>query len=227
MARGHCAQHWRVYVITDVILARGRTHEEIAREAIRGGADVIQLRDKQASSRELYQVALRLRQMTREAGIPLIINDRVGIALAVDADGVHLGPEDMPADVVRKLLGPNRIVGVTATNLEQALQAQQGGADYVGLGPIFESRGLDPDPTKATGLELVRQVRQALNIPIVAIGGVSLNNVASVIQAGAQTVAAISAIVTAADIAERVQEFAQHVQSAMTNCQHPSGEGSS
>ncbi len=214
MALRHRAQHWGLYVITDVVLGRGKTHEQIARQAIEGGADVIQLRDKNANGNAFYETALRLRRLTREAGIPFIVNDRVDIALAVDADGVHVGAGDLPAEVVRRLVGSQRLVGVTVHGMEDARRAEQNGADYVGLGPIFDGRGIHPEPGEPTGLELIRRVRDTLSIPIVAIGGISLQNVPAVIQAGANAVAAISAIVTASDITQRVREFVECIQKA-------------
>lgn len=192
---------WRLYVITDERLARGRTHLQIAEAAVRGGADVIQLRDKTASSRRLYEVARMLREVTRKAGVPFIVNDRVDIALAADADGVHLGREDLPASAARRILGPGRIVGVSAETVEEAVAAEREGADYLGVGPVFEARGTKEDAGEPLGLDRVARIRRHCRLPIVAIGGITAANAGSVREAGADAAAVISAIVAADDIA--------------------------
>jgi thiamine-phosphate pyrophosphorylase len=125
-------QNWKLYIITDQELSAGKLHLQVAEEAIFGGADVIQLRDKTATSGELYDSACQIRDLTRKYKIPFIVNDRLDIALAVNADGLHVGQEDLPASIARRILGPSRILGVSAGSVEQALQAEQDGADYEG-----------------------------------------------------------------------------------------------
>jgi thiamine-phosphate pyrophosphorylase len=191
---------WRLCVIADELLSGGRTHLDIARAAIAGGADVIQLRDKTASSRQLLAAALDLRRLTAEIGVAFIVNDRLDIALASDADGLHVGQDDIPAAVARNLLGPNKILGVSARSLDEALRAEQDGADYLGVGPIFEARATKNDAGEPLGLDLLRQVRKTCRIPILAIGGIDRTNVAAVIRAGATGVAIISAIIAAPDV---------------------------
>lgn len=191
---------WYLYVITDEQLSQGRSHQEIARFAIEGGADVIQLRDKTASSRKLYEDALALRNLTRELNIMFIVNDRLDLALAVDADGVHVGQQDLPATVARRLIGKNKILGVSAETLEQAIQAEQDGADYLGVGPIFEARSTKPDAAEPMGLRLLRQVCQTCQIPVIAIGGINHTNAKQVMDSGANGIAVISAIVAADDV---------------------------
>jgi thiamine-phosphate pyrophosphorylase len=198
---------WLLYLITDEQLSRGRSHLEVAESAIRGGADVIQLRDKTASGGVLYQVALALRKLTREAKVPLIVNDRLDIALAVDADGVHVGQSDLPASVVRKILGPGRILGVTAETGEEALLAEKDGADYLGVGPVFEARGTKSDAGEPQGLEQIARIRAVSRLPIVAIGGIKVENARRVRDAGATAVAVISAIVAADDIAQAARQL--------------------
>lgn len=193
--------NWRLYVITDEGLGRGRSHVRIAEEAIRGGADVIQLRDKGASTRKLYEAAAALRRLTREANVPFIVNDRLDVALAVDADGVHVGPDDLPAFAVRALLGPGKIVGVSAATVEEAGAAAADGADYLGVGPVFEARATKADAGEPQGLELIARIRRHSRLPIVAIGGITADNARSVREAGAGAVAVVSAIVAAEDIA--------------------------
>jgi thiamine-phosphate pyrophosphorylase len=198
---------WRIYIITDERLSRGRSHEEIARAAIAGGADVIQLRDKTAPSRRFYEAAIRIRQMALEAGVVFIVNDRLDIAQACDADGLHVGQEDLPATVARRLLGPDKILGVSATCLEEAMQAEKDGADYLGVGPVFEARGTKFDAGEPLGLELVSSVSRRCSKPIVAIGGIKHDNAAQVLRAGADAVAVISAVVAVEDIAQSVREL--------------------
>lgn len=192
---------WRLYVITDERVGRGRSHLQIAEGAIRGGADAIQLRDKEASGGRLFGVALGLRRLTREAKIPFIVNDRLDVALAVDADGVHVGQDDLPASVARRILGPGKILGVSAETVEEALAAQKDGADYLGVGPVFEARGTKADAGAPLGLELIARIRKGCSLPIVAIGGINAENARSVREAGADAVAVISAIASADDIA--------------------------
>ena len=193
---------WRLYVITDERIGRGRSHLQIAEAAIRGGADVVQLRDKTASSRMLYDIALQLRRLTREAGVPFVVNDRLDIALAADADGVHVGREDLPASVVRRILGPGKILGVSAETVEEAVTAEKEGADYLGVGPVFEARGSKADAGEPLGLDLIARIRRGCLLPIVAIGGINAENARSVRDAGADAAAVISAVASAEDIAQ-------------------------
>lgn len=207
MADRPSPESWRLCVITDERLGRGRSHLRIAEAAILGGADVIQLRDKTASGRRLYEVALALRKLTREANVPLIVNDRVDIALAVDADGAHVGRQDLPASEARRILGPGRILGVSAETVEEAALAERDGADYLGVGPIFEARGSKADAGKPQGLDLIAQVRRGCRLPIVAIGGIDCDNARSVREAGASAAAVISAVVAADDVEQAARRL--------------------
>jgi len=198
---------WRLCVITDEVLSGGRSHIDIAQAALKGGAGVIQLRDKQASSRKLYDCAVKIHQLTTAAGATFIVNDRLDIALASGAEGLHIGQEDIPAPIARKLLGSDKILGVSARTLEEAVQAEREGADYIGLGPIFEARGSKSDAGEPVGLELIRVVHNSVKIPLIAIGGINLTNAAEVISAGAAGVAVISAVVGARDVAAAVSSF--------------------
>jgi thiamine-phosphate pyrophosphorylase len=200
-------KNWHLYVITDEQLSRGRLHAEIARLAIQGGADVIQLRDKTASSRKLYEDALTIRKITRESNVTFIVNDRLDIALSVDADGVHVGQKDLPATVARQLIGKNRILGVSAETLEEAIQAEKDGADYLGVGPIFEAHSTKPDAGEPMGLSLLKQIRYKCQVPIIAIGGINHTNARKVIQSGADGIAVISAIVAAEDVTAAAREL--------------------
>ncbi|GAB4234382.1 MAG: thiamine phosphate synthase [Deltaproteobacteria bacterium] len=203
---------WRLYVITDETVSRGRTHLQVAEAAILGGADAIQLRDKEAPGGKLYRVALQLRGLTREANIPLIVNDRVDIALAVDADGAHVGQGDLPASVARNLLGAGKILGVSAGSEEEAGRAEQDGADYLGVGPVFEARGTKPDAREPAGLDLIGRIRRRSRLPIVAIGGIDVENARSVREAGAGAAAVISAVAAAEDIARAAADLKRRLQ---------------
>jgi thiamine-phosphate pyrophosphorylase len=189
-------------VITDERLGRGRSHLQIAEAAIRGGADVVQLRDKTASSRRLYDIALQLRRLTREAKVPFVVNDRLDVALAADAGGVHIGREDLPASVVRRILGPCKILGISAETVEEAVAAEKDGADYLGVGPVFEARGSKADAGEPLGLDLIARIRRECRLPIVAIGGIYAETARLVRDAGATAAAVISAVASADDVAQ-------------------------
>jgi thiamine-phosphate diphosphorylase len=198
---------WRLYVITDEKVSRGRSHLQVAEAAIRGGADVLQLRDKEASSGRFYRVALQLRVLTRDAKVPFIVNDRLDIALATDADGVHVGQADLPASVVRNIMGPGKILGVSVVTVEEAVLAEKDGADYLGVGPVFEARGTKQDAGEPVGLERIARIRRHSRLPIVAIGGIDAENARQVREAGADGAAVISAIVSADDIAQAARRL--------------------
>ncbi len=198
---------WRLYVIIDPKASRGRSDLQVAEAAIAGGADVLQLRDKEASSGRLYEVALQLRKLTRDAGIPFIVNDRLDIALAADADGVHVGQTDLPASVARKIMGPGRILGVSVDTVEEAVLAERDGADYLGVGPVFEARGTKPDAGPPLGVDRIARIRRRCGLPIVAIGGINAENARTVRAAGADAAAVISAVVSADDIAHAARRL--------------------
>ena len=205
---------WRLHVLTDRKTSRGRSHVQVAEAAIAGGADVIQLRDKEASSGRLYQEALQLRKLTRDAQVPFIVNDRLDIALAVDADGVHVGQSDLPASVVRRIMGPGKILGVSVVTVEEALQAEKDGADYLGVGPVFEARGTKPDTGEPLGVGCITRIRPHCRLPIVAIGGITAENAREVREAGADAAAVISAIVSAEDISEATRRLKRNFEGA-------------
>jgi thiamine-phosphate pyrophosphorylase len=196
---------WKLYAITDRALSRGRSHQDVIRSAILGGADVIQLRDTRASTADVYREALVLRKLTRTMETPFIINDRVDIALAVDADGVHLGQADLPVSVARRLLGPDKIIGLSTHSLEGLRAASGDEIDYLSIGPIF------PTKTKQThtpvGTRLIQEGKELIQVPIVAIGGIKENNITEVLRAGADIVAVISAVVSADDVEESARNL--------------------
>lgn len=203
---------WTLYVITDAKLSRGRSHLEVARAAIEGGVSIIQFREKEMTTRELVETARRLKELANENSVPFIVNDRLDVALAVEANGVHVGQDDMPAALARRLMG-RKIVGVSATTVEEALRAQADGADYLGVGPIYPT-GTKPDAVTPIGLEGLARIVQAVEIPVVAIGGISEENAAEVIACGAEGVAVISAVVSAPGIAGATRRLRETVEAA-------------
>ena len=195
-----------LYAIVDTSLLRGRPLTNILRELLKGGCKLIQLRAKKLSSGEFFALAKEARQLTREAGAIFIVNDRADIALACGADGVHLGQDDLPLYAARKLLGKEKIIGVSTHDLAQASEAEKAGADYIGFGPIFgtatKETGYSP-----RGLEMLRQIRKEVKLPIVAIGGITESNVAEVWKTGADAAAIISDLMGAEDVGEKVRRI--------------------
>jgi thiamine-phosphate pyrophosphorylase len=202
-----------VYVVTDPDLSCGRSHEHVVREAIRGGATAIQLRDKRAGGRQLVEIGRALRRITRDAGVLFIVNDRVDVALAVEADGVHVGQEDMPADVTRRLIGPDMILGVSAANVFEARKAKADGADYLGVGAIYAT-ATKSDAGTPVGPEMIAEIGRATGLRLVGIGGINEHNAAEVIANGADGVAIISAVVGAEDIARATASLLAIVEAA-------------
>lgn len=188
----------RLHVITDESIQTRFSHLELATAAIAGGADTIQFRDKSLPTQKLIEVAGALRGLCSAKDVPLIINDRVDVALAVDADGVHLGRSDLPVALARDLLGPDKIVGGTAGTLEEAFEAERAGADYVGFGHIYPTSSKEK-PGSAKGPKSLHEMCNALSIPIIAIGGIDLGNFAAVIDAGAWGIAVIGAVCASND----------------------------
>lgn len=183
----------RLHVITDVKMQQRVSHLELAEAAIEGGADVVQLRDKEASALALLETALELASLCRRKRIHLIVNDRADIAWAADAHGVHLGDQDLPLSAARRLLGPDRILGSSADNAEDATRLARDGADYAGIGPIFSTTS-KTDAGPELGIEgLVKAVR-ASPIPLIAIGGITLSNLEEVVATGVHGVALLSAV---------------------------------
>jgi len=189
---------WDLYVITDRRAAGDAPLADVVRAAIAGGATVVQLREKQATTREIIQLGQVLRQITRDSHIPLIVNDRADIAVALDADGVHVGEEDLPAPVARDVMGPGRILGVSAGTVEEARRAEEDGADYLGVGDVYGTPSKS-DAGVPIGLRGLREIAEAVSIPVVGIGGITAENAAAVIEAGAAGVAVISAVMGAPD----------------------------
>lgn len=194
----------RLYCITQAP-ANGKSLLETAEAALKGGADILQLREKNLPGKELLALAVRLGELCKKHGALFIVNDRLDVALAAKADGVHLGQDDLPVKEAKKLAPENFIVGCSTHSLEQARKAEQDGADYIGCGPVFAT------PTKpdagSVGLELVREYRHHIRIPFVAIGGIDLLNVGRVLEAGASCVAVVRSVFSANDPEAAAKEF--------------------
>ena len=189
-----------LYVITDAALLPGRPHVEIARAALAGGADAVQLRDKSATAQNLCAAAIEIQPLTRKFGAVFLVNDRVDVALVTGADGAHVGQDDLPAREARRLLPRPAVLGVSAGTLEEAKKAAREGADYIGVGPIFATP-TKPDAGEPLGVEKLAAIVGAVAIPVVAIGGIDHDNVTAVIRAGAAGVAVVAAVVSAPDMA--------------------------
>lgn len=196
---------YSLYVCTDRDIMTTDTLEEAVELAIKGGATIIQLREKDCTSRELYELALSIKDITDAYEVPLIINDRLDIALAVHADGVHLGQSDIPVQVARNVMGPNCIVGATANTLEKAKEAWQSGADYLGVGDVFGSA--TKNDTKPVELKELKKICDTVKIPVVAIGGISKKNIHLLKDTGVAGVAVISAVLGQTDITAAAEEL--------------------
>ncbi len=202
---------WTLYLVTDPGLARGRPMGEIVRAAVEGGVTVVQIRDKGGTSRALYEEALEMRRLLDALNRPLIVNDRLDIALAVGAAGVHLGQGDLPCAAARRIAGRRMVIGVSVSTVDEAVAAERDGADYVSVSPVF------PTPTKTdtpapAGLAGLRAIRLSVALPVVAIGGANAGNAADLVAAGADGVAVVSAIMSASDPRGAAKEILQAIR---------------
>jgi thiamine-phosphate pyrophosphorylase len=193
------------YFITDASISVAGMMSDV-KKAVAAGVEIIQYRNKAAETRALYDEARLIKHICSGSGSWLIINDRIDIALAMDADGVHIGQKDMPYLEARRLLGKGKIIGVSVHNVEEAIEAVDLGADYLGVSPIFAT-ATKSDAGQPCGVETLKAIRRACRVPIVAIGGIDLSNVGAVIEAGADMVCAISAVVTKSEVATEIRKF--------------------
>jgi thiamine-phosphate pyrophosphorylase len=189
---------YSLYLVTDRELSLGRSNLEVIEAAVAGGVTVVQLREKEATTLEFYQQGLRIRDYLRAKSIPLIINDRIDLALALDADGVHLGQEDMPIRIAREILGPRRIIGASVFTPDEARAAEASGADYLGLSPILVT-GTKPELAEQITIEGIAPLREAAKIPAVGIGSMNDSNAFEAVKAGLDGVAVVSAICSQVD----------------------------
>lgn len=204
-----------LYLVTDRELSRGRSVEEITEQAVKGGATVIQLREKDTPTLEFYNTACSLKRLLKPYGIPLIINDRLDIALAADADGIHIGQSDLPYETVRRILGKDKIIGLSVETMQQAKDANLLDVDYIGISPVF-STNTKKDIKQPFELEGIRKIASFTNHPTVAIGGINKNNTADIIKSGADGIAVVSAIVSA----DNPKDAARELRDIVDNAKH-------
>ena len=204
---------YSLYLVTDRGLARGRSTLDIVKAAANGGVTCVQLREKDCLTLEFIEQALSIKDYLSARGIPLIINDRIDVAQAVKADGIHLGQTDMPLDMARAIVEDSMLIGISAESLEDAIEAEKGGADYLGVSPIYATP-TKTDTAPPLGLEGLRQIRATVKIPLVGIGGLNRENAAEVIRNGADGVAVVSAIVAAGDPEAAAAELNQLISGA-------------
>lgn len=189
---------YSLYLVTDRKILKGRDLYKAVEDAISGGATLVQLREKDVSSLDFYNIALGLKKVTDRHHVPLIINDRLDVALAVDAAGVHLGQSDFPCKIARKLMGENKILGISAATLDEALKAQEEGADYIGVGAMFPTE--TKSDARSVSIDVLKSIKQAVHIPVVAIGGINENNFRLLKDAHIDGIAVVSAILGKSDI---------------------------
>ena len=202
-----------LYLCADPSFCAGRTMIEVVKAAIRGGVSMVQLREKNVSSRQFYEEALRARDLTKCLGVPLVINDRADIAAAVGADGLHIGQSDIPLKAARRVVGRGMFIGVSARTVEAAVEAAKGGADYLGSGPVFRTdskAGLGG----AIGAERLREISSAVDIPVIVIGGIGPDNASEALRAGASGVAVISSILSRPDAEAAARELRRSLEDA-------------
>jgi thiamine-phosphate pyrophosphorylase len=202
-----------LYAVVDSDSIGGRRHLEVAEELIRGGAKIIQFRDKSRDKSERLSITQGLKELCSKRGVLFIVNDYIGLALATDADGLHLGQKDLPVSLARRILAIDQLIGCSVTTVEQAKAAESSGADYIAVGSIYST----PSKEEAVviGLKGLRQIKQAVSLPVVAIGGINKGNVAEVLTAGADAVAVISAILKAGEVAEATRQVFQAINSVI------------
>lgn len=204
---------FRLYAITGEQFHPDRDLITVMEEAILGGVDIIQLRDKKSTKREVLQKATALRALTRKHNVTFIVNDHIDVALAIGADGIHLGQDDLPLLIARKIVGDMMIIGISTHSIEEARLAEQEGADYIGVGPVFATKSKE-DVVSPVTTSYVREVAREIRIPFVAIGGIKLHNVDQVLEAGASRICAISEIVGSQDVRGTCESFVGKIERA-------------
>jgi thiamine-phosphate pyrophosphorylase len=200
-----------LYLVTDRSLSKGRDIEWIVEESVEGGVTMVQLREKDCSTREFIELAIRLKQKLKTYHVPLIINDRLDVVLASDADGLHIGQNDMPYAIARQLLGNKKIIGLSVENMEQARQANLLDVDYIGISPVFDTT-TKTDIATPFGLEGIQKVMSFTKHSAVAIGGIHLLNAADVMRSGANGVAVVSAICSAANPQQAARQLKEQIK---------------
>ena len=201
-----------LYPVTDQALSLGRTDLEVLDGLIAGGARIVQLREKHLSKKDFYYLAQEFREKTASAGMLLIINDHIDVALACGADGVHLGQDDLPLEAARKI-APELVIGISTHNLEEALLAQKQGADYINIGPIFATKTKEVS-IEPLGPEAIKKIAPKVNIAFTVMGGINSSNIDKILQAGAKRIAVVTAVTKASDISQAVRELRKTIQKA-------------
>ncbi|SKA73974.1 thiamine-phosphate diphosphorylase [Clostridium sp. USBA 49] len=196
---------YKLYLVTDRDVLKNKDIYTAVEESIKGGVTLVQLREKNIYSLDFYNIAVKLKQITDKYNIPLIINDRLDIALAVDSAGLHIGQEDIPAKIARKLLGENKILGVSARNLKEAKKAEKDGANYIGVGAIFPTS--TKSDAQAVSIEALKEIKENISIPVVAIGGINTNNVKLLKPANIDGISVISSILGKENITLAAKEL--------------------
>lgn len=200
----------KFHVLTDTDLQKNFSHSELAAMAIRGGADTVQFRQKQGSTRELIETARVIKNICAKEGVPLIINDRIDIAIAIDADGVHLGQDDFPISIAREVLGEDKVIGGSAGDLEEARKCLDEGADYIGFGPVYATTSKE-DAGPATGILKIKRVMEQIHLPFIGIGGIEARNVRELMEAGLHGIAVIAAVCCS----ENPEQAAREIREAL------------
>ena len=202
-------QELKFYLVTDSDILRGRDFYNSIEEALKGGVTMLQLREKNASGKEFLEKAIKLRELTKKYNVKFIINDRVDIAMLCDADGVHVGQSDIPANEVRKIIGKDKIVGVSARTIKEAMVAKENGADYLGVGAMFTTTTkLD---AKSVTIDQLKAIKKEVKLPIVTIGGLSLNNIEKLKECNIDGFAVVSAILGAVDIKLECEKWIEKI----------------
>ncbi|ACA43312.1 thiamine phosphate synthase [Clostridium botulinum] len=191
--------NYELYLITDRRFLKGRQLKKVVEDAILGGVTIVQVREKDVSTREFYNIAKEVKEVTDYYKVPIIINDRLDIAQAIDASGVHLGQKDMHLNIAREILGKDKIIGISVGNVKEALEAQNNGADYLGIGTIFPT-GSKKDVDAIIGIDGLSKIKDSISIPSVAIGGINKTNFKDVLKTGIEGISVISAILDEDDI---------------------------
>ncbi|MDF2962950.1 MAG: thiamine-phosphate pyrophosphorylase [Paenibacillus sp.] len=211
MFRQRVANDLQVYLVMGLDGHGDRTALQIAREAIKGGVTMIQLREKHAPLKQVLEQGAELRELCRELGVPFLVNDRIDVAILLNADGVHVGQDDLPGSEARKLLGEDKVIGISAGTIEEAEWAVANGADYLGVGPVY-STSTKQDAGEAIGTALISTITGRWPVPVVGIGGINQENAAAVVEAGAQGVAVVSAIINQLNPQAAAQNLSSAVQ---------------
>jgi thiamine-phosphate pyrophosphorylase len=204
---------YSLYLVTDQKLCLGRELIEVVMEAVAGGVSIVQIREKDSDTRDFFQLAMAMKKELDKTGVPLIINDRVDVAMAIDADGVHVGQTDLPCAVAREMIGPEKILGVSINTFEQVDEAHKLNIDYLSLSPVFPTP-TKPDTTPAFGIEGLKKARQMTSRPLMTIGGINKTNLKDIVDTGMDGVAVVSAICSAPSPGMAARELAEIIRQA-------------